>query len=147
VKGGKDEVSGFSGRDGDRHAFGIAHFSDNENVWGLAKSGPQRSGKIGRISSDLDLFDDAACVGVFVLDGIFDGEDMAGFALVDLVDDGGERGRLAGSCGSADEDETATEIGELSDFGRETKFAQMVAAARPRSRWRLMRKRPTPSMR
>ncbi len=87
-KGGEDEMSGFGGGNGYRHALGIAHLADHKDIGRLAQRCSQRGGKIGRVGSNLDLLDNAAQVRVLIFNWIFDGHDMARIAVVDLVDQG-----------------------------------------------------------
>jgi hypothetical protein len=58
------------------------------------------------IDPDFALGDDAVLVLVHVLDRVFDGDDVAVGVLVAVIDQRGQRGRLAGT-GAADEDDQA----------------------------------------
>ena len=75
---------------------------------------------------------------VLVLDRILDGDDVAGVAAVDLVDDRRQRGRLAGAGRAADEHQAARQLRELLDAaaaGRASPAAARApAAAAPRPR-------------
>ena len=105
-------MAGFRGGDGDAHRFRVAHFAYDENIRRLTQSRAEGCRKIGGVRTDFDLFDDASNVGVLVLDGIFDGDDVARLAAVDVVDQRGERGRFSGTSWTADEYKAAREMRE-----------------------------------
>src|SRR5215469_6365340 len=117
VKGGEDEVAGFGGGYSDAHGFGIPHFTDHDDVRGLAQRRAKSGGKVRRVVADFDLFDDAAHMLVFVLDGVFDDDDMARFAVVNVVDERGHGGGFAGARGTAEENQAARKAGEIFDGG------------------------------
>ncbi len=94
-------MAGLSGSYGDAHGFGVAHLAYHDDVRSLAEGAAQCGGKIWRVGSDFHLFDDAANVVVFVFDGIFDDDDVAGFAVIDFVDERGHGGGFAGAGGAA----------------------------------------------
>ena len=102
-------MAGFGGGDGDAHGFRVAHFADDDDVWSLAQGGAQCGGKIGSVGADFDLFDDAANVAMLVLDGIFDDDNVAGFAMIDFVDERGHGGGFAGAGGAAEKNKSAWE--------------------------------------
>ena len=109
----------------------------------MAQSGTERGGKIGRVSADFDLFDDAANVPMLVFDGIFDDDDVAGFAIINFVDERGHRGGLAGARCAAEEHEAARKPGEIFDGGRKMKFLERRHFGGERARRALMLGRPT----
>lgn len=115
VKRGEDEMAGFGGGDGDAHGFGVAHFADDDDVGSLAKGGAESGGKVGGVGTDFDLLDDAADVGVLVFDGVFDGDDVAGFVEIDFVNERGEGSGFAGARGATDQDQTARKMRERGD--------------------------------
>ncbi len=106
-------MSGFGGRNGNRHALRIAHLADHQHVRRLAQRCPKSGGKIGRVGSNLDLLDDAAQVRVLVFDRIFDGHDMTRIALIDLVDQRRQRRRFAGAGRASDQHQPATKAARL----------------------------------
>ena len=93
-------------------------------------------------------------VRVLVLDRIFDRHDVLGIPPVDHVYERRQRGGLTGAGWAADEDEAVRELRQRLDPFRQAQLGQlrrtsegsarMLAAARPRSRCRLMRNRPRP---
>ena len=105
-------MAGLRGGDGDAHGFGVAHFTDDDDVGRLTESGAERSGKVRRVDADFHLLDDAADVLMLVLDGIFDDDDVARFAAVDVVDQGGHGRGLAGARGAPDEHQAALQVGQ-----------------------------------
>src|SRR5258708_22796137 len=108
-------MTGFGGRHGYAHSFRVAHFADHDDVRSLAQGGTKGGGEIGCIGAYFHLLDDAAHVLMLVLDGIFDDDDMTGFAAIDDVDQRGERSGFAGTRGTADENEPAREMRERVD--------------------------------
>ena len=78
--------------------------------------------KLGASCADLALVDDAALVAVQELDRVLDGEDVLVAGLVDLVDQRGERGRLAGARRAGHEDDPARLLGELAHDRRQAEL-------------------------
>jgi hypothetical protein len=113
-------MAGFGGGYGDAHGFGVAHFPDHDDVRRLTQRGTKRGGKIRSVDADFHLFDDAAHMVVLVLNGIFDDDDMTGFAVVDVVDERGQGGGLARACGSANEHQAALQVRQRFDGRRKT---------------------------
>ncbi len=110
VQGAENEVTGFRGGHGDAHCFGVAHFADDNDVRRLAQRGPQRRRKIGGVRAYFDLLDDTAHMLMFILDGIFDDDDVAGFAPIDAVDERRERSGFAGTRRATDENEASRDM-------------------------------------
>ncbi len=107
---GEDEVAGLGGGERDSCGLGVAHLADHNHVWSLPERRPQRGREIRGINADFNLFDHAEVVGMFVFDGVFDGYDMAGFMLVDFIDQGGERGGFAGAGCASDDHQAALQF-------------------------------------
>src|SRR5205814_2177429 len=124
VKSGEDEMTGFGGGYRDAHGFRVAHFAYDDYIRGLTESGAKRGGKIGSVGADFDLLDDAAHMLVLIFDGIFDDDDVAGFAVIDFVDERSHGGGLSGAGRTAEQDESARDAGKIFDRGRKTKFAK-----------------------
>ena len=112
VEGGEDEVAGFGGGEGCGHGVAVAHLADHDDVGVLAEDGADGEGEAGGVAADFDLLDEGAAVGVLVLDGVFDGDDVVAAAGVDAVDEGGEGGCLAAAGGSGEEDEALAALCE-----------------------------------
>lgn len=124
MEGGKHQVAGFGRGHGDAHGFWIPHFADDDHVRSLAEGSAQGGREIGGVGTDFDLLDDAANVGVLVFDGVFNDDNVAGFAVIDLVDKGGHGGGLAGASRAAEEDQSAGQAGQVFDGVRKMEFAQ-----------------------
>jgi hypothetical protein len=67
------------------HCFRIAHLADNDNVRRLPQSSSKRRREIGSVGPNLNLFNQTLNVLVFLLNGVFDHDDMAAFGSVDLI--------------------------------------------------------------
>jgi hypothetical protein len=119
VERGEDEMAGFGGGEGGSHGFGVAHLADEDDVGVLAEDGADGLGEGGRVVADLDLLDDGVAVGVLVLDGIFDGDDVVAAAGVDDVDERGHGGGLAASGGAGEQDEALFALHEAGQDGRQ----------------------------
>jgi hypothetical protein len=63
-------------------------------------------------------------MAMLVLDGIFDDDNVAGFAMIDFVDERGHGGGFAGACGTAEKDESAWETCEIFYGWREMEFLE-----------------------
>src|SRR5450755_1508228 len=130
VQGAKDEMAGFGSGYGDAHGFGVAHFAYDDDVGGLAKCGAERGGKVGGVDADFYLFDNAADVLMLILDGIFDDDDVAGFAVVNVVDEHGHGGGFARTGGSADEHQAALQMRQEFDRGGKMQILERRHASR-----------------
>ena len=115
MHGREDEVAGLGGLQCRLGAFGIAELADQDHVGVLAQRSTQgREVRLG-VDPDLALVDDAVLVVVEDLDRVFDGDDVLPARLVDVVDDRGERRRLAGAGRAGDEHEPAVLVGHRLD--------------------------------
>src|SRR5262249_38582750 len=119
MEGGEDEVAGFGGAEGDFDGFAVAHFADENGFGGLAEGGAEAGGETVEIGAEFALVKGGFVVRVDVLDGVFGGDDMDRLGMVDFVEDGGERGGLAGTGGAGDEDEAGFFLGDLANNLRE----------------------------
>ncbi len=93
-------VAGERGFDGDIRRLVIANFTDHDDVRILAQDGTEGAGEI---EADVALHRHLVDAGELVLDGVLDGDDVV-FRAVQLLEDGIERGRLAGAGRAGDED-------------------------------------------
>jgi len=141
---------------GDAHGFRVAHFAHYDDVRSLAQGGRAARGKIGSVGADFDLFDDTAHVAMLVLDGIFDDDNVAGFAMIDFVMSaamvvdlpGARPARRASTSRAWETCEIFYGWREMEFLERRNFVGQSAMAAAARNvRWRLMRKRPSPSIR
>ena len=109
-------VGGFE-REPDR--LEVAHLTDEDDVGVLAERAAQRRREGAGVRADFAMVDEAPLALVHELDRILDRDDVVLAVLVGVVDDGGERGRLARSRRPRDEHEAlAEERGALEDRGQ-----------------------------
>ena len=59
MNGREHEVARFGRRQRDSHRLGIAHLTNDDDVWRLAQGRTKRRGEIWSVVPDLDLFDHA----------------------------------------------------------------------------------------
>src|SRR5712671_6901537 len=102
-------MTGFGGGYRYAHSFRVAHFADHDHVRSLAQGGTKGGGEIG-------------CVGAYF--NLLDDDDVTGFASIDDVDQGGERGGFAGTRGTADQNEPTREMRERFDGSWQVEFAK-----------------------
>ena len=75
----------------------VAHFTQQNNVGGLPQSAAQRIGIAVGVVAHFTLADDALLVGMQILDGVLDGDDVAFAGGGDAVDDTGKRSGFSAS--------------------------------------------------
>src|SRR5206468_4184828 len=102
----------------------VAHLADEHHVGILTKNVPERYFEADGVASDFALVDDAEFVAVQKLDRVFDGDDVLPRLGVDLVDDRGERRRLARPGRPGDKNEASRLRRQLRDDGREAKLLE-----------------------
>ena len=112
--------------------------ADQNDVGILAQRRQQRAREGGGVHADLALADQAVLAQVHELDRILDGEDVALFARVDVIDHGGERGGLAGAGLAGDQDQAVVDLAQIQHG--------LAAASAPRrcAPWREWRGTPRP---
>ena len=120
VQGAEDEVARLGGQQGRIDGVQVAHLAHQDDVGVLAEAGAQAPREGRDVHPDLPLADGALLVLVEVLDGVLDGDDVLPAVGVDVVEHGGQRGRLAAPGRPGDEDEAALVEGDLfQDLGQE----------------------------
>ena len=111
AEGGEHEVTGESGVDGGAGGLRITGFTDEDDIGVGAQEGAQAGGEVEAVEGVglglVDAFD-------FVFDGVLNGLDVD-VVLVDGVEEGVERGRLAGTGGAGDEGEALVAPEDLLD--------------------------------
>ena len=112
VQRGEDEVAGLGRGQRGADRLQVAHLADEDHVGVLAQRGLEAEREGLRVGAQLALVDDALLVRVQELDRVLDREDVLVARLVDLVDDRGERRRLARAGRAGDEHEAARLLGE-----------------------------------
>ncbi len=114
------EMASLGERDGSLHGLGVANFADQDNVRGLTQGILQRRLKRVSVGADLALGDDRLFMPMDELDGIFDRNDMSGFAGITVVDHRRQRGRLTGTSRAYHQDQTALRHGNVLEDRRQT---------------------------
>jgi hypothetical protein len=107
-------MPGLGGLEGGVDRLVVTHLADHDHVGVLTQGGPQRIGEGLRIRADLSLRDDALVVSEDELDGVLDRDDLGLPRAVDLVDHGGEGGRLAHPRRSSHEHVASSQCRDLS---------------------------------
>ena len=91
------------GGHGDFDRLAVAHFADEDDLRRLAQRGAQAVGIGVEIRAQFALVKRALVVLVDELDRVFERDDVVSLRAVDLVEHGGERGRLARAGRAGDE--------------------------------------------
>ncbi len=112
VQGRHHQVAGLRGLDRGAHGLGVTHLTDQDHVGVLAEGRAQGDEEVHRVVADLPLVDRRHLVAVEDLDRVLDGHDVHGLGLVDVVDHGRERRRLARPRGAGHQDEAAVLVGD-----------------------------------
>ena len=99
-------MAGFRRGQNRRHGFRVAHFTHQNDIGILPQNAAQRVNEIGRIAAHLYLFDDRLRVRVVIFNRIFNRDNVESAALVDQFDKRRQRGRLAASGGTGDQNQT-----------------------------------------
>ena len=115
VQRAKRQVTGFSDTQRRFDSFQIAHFADQHHVRIFTKGSAQGVAEAFRVGVQFALVDHAVLVHVHELDRVFDGQDVVVALAVDLVDHGGERGRLARSGWSGHQHQAARLVAQFAD--------------------------------
>ena len=82
----------FRRRNGSGYGFYIPHFAEHNHVRCLAQGRTQCTGKARCVSGNFPLTDNALLVRMQILDGVFNGNNMAAAGCVNLVYQAGQRG-------------------------------------------------------
>lgn len=128
VEGGEDEVAGFGGGDGGSDGGGVTDFADEDDIGVLAEGIDEGLVKARGIDADLALTDEGLDGEVDIFDGVFDGDDVAVAGTVNLVDEGGEGGGLAGAGGAGDDEEAVVVGAEIGEACGEAEFIEGAEA-------------------
>ena len=88
VKGAENQVSGLSGFNCNGDGLQVAHLADEHDVRILSKCRPQCILERVGMLADLPLVHETVSVRVHEFDGIFDGDDVIGSILVDVIHHG-----------------------------------------------------------
>eukprot|EP00828_Plagiopyla_frontata_P021070 TRINITY_DN2722_c0_g1_i1.p2 TRINITY_DN2722_c0_g1~~TRINITY_DN2722_c0_g1_i1.p2 ORF type:complete len:137 (+),score=20.99 TRINITY_DN2722_c0_g1_i1:428-838(+) len=99
-------MSGFRRGEGGGDGFGIAHLTNENYVRVLSEYKFEGVAETEGVGMDFALFDDCLFVGMYIFNGVFDGDDMAAALRVDTVDHGGKGGCLLYTSDAADEEDS-----------------------------------------
>ena len=124
------EVPGLGCGERGRDRLEVAHLADEDHVGVLAQRGAKPLGERRRVLADLALVDDARAVVVQELDRVLDREDVLVPRVVDVVEQRGERRRLAGAGRPGDEHEAPRLVGELVQAGRKAELLESLDLVR-----------------
>ena len=105
VQRADDEVPRLGGGDGDFRRLAVAQLTDEDHLRRFAQRRAQADGERGKIVAQLPLAERRGLVRMHELDGVFQRDDVAGQLFVELVEQRGQRRRLAGAGRAGDEDE------------------------------------------
>ena len=124
VERAKDEEAGLRSGQSERDGFQVAHFADEHDVRILTQRGAEAIGEGRGLDGHLTLGDDALFVPVHEFDRFLDGDDVTAEVGIDVIEQGGERGGLAGAGGAGDEDEAAAHVAEFFDDRRDVELLE-----------------------
>ena len=124
VQRAEHQMPGFGGGHGGGDRFKIAHLTDQNHIRILAQGAAQRTRKAGYIHAHLALVDQRFFALIDVLDGVLDGQDMLGAALVDMLDHRRQRRGFAAAGGTGDQDQTARLVRHLLQHGGQPQLRQ-----------------------
>ena len=108
-------MAGLSHRHGALDRLQVPELADEDDIGVLTQSAAEGVREPVRVRADLPLVHHRPAVAVEVLDGVLDGENVAGAALVDMVDHAGQSGGLARARLPGHEDEPAVPGGQVQD--------------------------------
>ena len=124
MQGGKDQVSGFCGGQGQLDRIQVPHFAHEDDVRIFAEGRPQRIGKGQSMHAQLPLIDQALFRLVDELDRIFDREDMSFERIVQIVDHCSQRGGFSGAGRAGHQDQAFFPVAELPKDRRHAELFQ-----------------------
>ena len=109
---GEDEVAELGGVEGGLERVGGAEVGGVEHVGVLQEGRAEPGRERGHVDADGALGDAAAAVFVEVLDGLLEGDDVAGVVLVEVADERRHGGAPAGAGGAREEHQAALLLDE-----------------------------------
>ena len=93
----------------------VAHLTDQDDVGVLSQDVAKRGLETLRIRAYLPLVDHASLVGVQILNGILDRDDVSMRLCIDTVDQGGERRGLPAPGRAGEKDQSARSFSDSGD--------------------------------
>ena len=117
---GQDEVAGLRSGEGDFHRLAVAHLADEDDFRAPGASAARRPvAKSEKSLPNSRWLKVAAQMRVQVLDRVLERDHVDVLGLVQLVEHGRERGRLAVAGRAGDEDEAVLFLDDLLENGRQ----------------------------
>ena len=120
----------------DAHGLEVPKLAHQNDVRILAQCRRQRARERGCVHADLALADQAVLAQMHEFDRIFDGENMAFFAAVDVVDHRRERGGLARTGFTRDQDQTTVDLAQIHHGFRQFELRRRTGLRRNRAEHR-----------
>ncbi len=117
-------MAGFRRAQGDLDRFLVAHLPDENDLGRLAQGRAQAVGVGIKINAQFTLVERGLLVRVHKFHRVFQRDDMDGLGLIDLVEDGGERGGFAGTGRAGDKDQPGLFLGDFLEDFRGLQFLQ-----------------------
>ena len=108
----------------------VAQLADQDDVRVLPQRVLERRRERRRVGADLALVDQAPLVLVEELDRVLDGDDVRGAGAVGQVEQGRQRGGLAGAGRAGDQHQAAVQLGEPGDRVRHAELVQRLDVVR-----------------
>ena len=117
----ENEVAGFRRHQRDFHRRAVAHFADQNDFRRLPQRRAQAIRIIVKIVSEFALIERRFARRMHEFDRIFQRDDMHRLRFVDLIEQRGERRRLAAAGRAGDEDKPGFFLRDLFKDGREAR--------------------------
>ncbi len=112
-------MTGLSGFEDHFHGFAVAQFAHQDHLRRLPQRGAQGQREVRRIAVQFPLVDGGPLVIVQKLDGIFDGDDVAGLLFVDAVEQRRQGGRLSRPARPGDQNDAVAEACDFPELRRQ----------------------------
>ena len=125
VQAGKHQVASLGGFENHLHGFAVAHFAHQDHLGRLPQGGAQRQREVRRIAVQFPLVDGGPLVIVQKLDGIFDGDDVAGLLFVDAVEQRRQGGRLSRPARSRNQNNAIAEVCDFPELQRKSQSGEL----------------------
>src|SRR5229473_601295 len=106
-------MAGLRGHHRDFDSGAVAHFADKNDFRRLTESGAQSSRIIVKVVSELALVESRFALWMHILDRVFQRDDVNRLRFVDLVENGGQRSRLAAAGRTGNQDKAGLFLGDL----------------------------------
>ena len=118
------QVTGLCSRDGGLDGLEVAHFTNEDNIGVLTESGADAFGEGGDVVVDFPLCHHATLMGVVILDGILNRDDVTILVLVDPVDHRSEGRGLTGTGRTRHQDKPARTAQEVLNHRRQAELLE-----------------------